>query len=66
MPAVSISKHFRHPMRTVTAELRGRGRDGKISVWHAHQLVGDAVSLVFERIVGSPEGKLWRQAEGRR
>jgi hypothetical protein len=29
-------------------------------------LVGDAVSLVFERIVDSPNGKPWLQAKGRK
>jgi len=48
------------------AELRERGCDGKIRVWHAHHLVGDAVGLVFERIIDSPNGNLWLQANARR
>ncbi|MDQ6867025.1 MAG: hypothetical protein M3178_00900 [Pseudomonadota bacterium] len=46
------------------AELRRCARDGKITVRHAHHLISDSIRLMFERIIDSPDGKLWLRAEG--
>jgi hypothetical protein len=43
------------------AEFYGGGCNGKIRAWHARHLLGDAISLAFERIVDSANRKLWLQ-----
>jgi len=37
------------------AELRRCRANGDFRVWHAHHLLGDAVGLVLERIIGAAD-----------
>src|SRR5215469_1429898 len=49
---------FLRASRAFTIDLRGSGADGKRRIRHTHHLVGDAICLMFERIIDLSDREL--------